>query len=765
MQSATLSFRLTVVPAEPPQDAFLLTPGDRIPNFGRNPTNRAVRGGSWSDPGVWSAGRVPAAGDVVNIVGVGVVYDVASAEKLAAVSLFDGGLLRFRTDVDTSLAVCTLLVREGGTLEVGTPSSPVTATARVIISDTPFDHAADPAEYGHGLLVLGKLALCGQEKTPFVKLASEAAAGATTLAMAAPVAGWLPGDKLFLPDSRHLGVNERGAKLVPQWETPAVASVSADGRVVTLASPLLFAHKGSRDHDGRIEFLPDVANLSRNVSVKSENASGTRGRLFATGRADVDVRNVGFGGLGRTRGVVSAPIDDTTFNADWGVLRQGTNQSGRYAVYFSHLYGPAVTPPGGYQFTFTGNVVQCPLTPMPFKWGVAVNDSHFGLISGNVLCNWWGCGFVTEGGNETGNVFDGNLAVRVNGDGKRAEGGNHGDEGIGFWFNGTANVARKNVATCVTGEPYSYGFLLSNIGVATDKSVRVPRWKGADTTRAGQYALTEVHGVPLAGFSDNEVYGCTSGGISVWSIGTRGWGGPNGTGGTIAGLRVWNVHNYTMFLYITSGLTFDRLVARGRGPGVDAANAVPACVYASDYLQANLTVANADIQGFKNGIDELANALGVTTVRDSFLRNDCNVKAFTPGGIYGGANLFARRMDLRGVRFAAPPDKPLVALRMVYNPADGWAHGVLVPDAYYFYDYQGVAGDSFRAYYTQQAADYVVPMTGTVVPSSQFPVAGASVAGLTNAQLWAGQGKAIAGAVCPAATTRAGFEGAFVGAV
>src|SRR5690606_759337 len=103
------------------------------------------------------------------------------------------------------------------------------------------------------------------------------------------------------------------------------------------------------------------------------------------------------------------------------------------------------TPANGYQFTFEGNSVTCPVDPMPYRWGITVHDSHFGLIRGNVLYNWAGSGIVLEGGNETGNVVEGNFIVRVSGNGNRGDGKPLGSEGTGIWLHGPNNYIRDNV--------------------------------------------------------------------------------------------------------------------------------------------------------------------------------------------------------------------------------------------------------------------------------------------------------------------------------
>jgi hypothetical protein len=68
-----------------------------------------------------------------------------------------------------------------------------------------------------------------------------------------------------------------------------------------------------------------------------------------------------------------------------------------------------------------------------------------------------------------------------------------------------------------------------------------------------------------------------------------------------------------------------------------------------------------------------------------------------------------------------------------------------------------VAGDNFRVYYFEQAADYVVPETGALSTDANHPSLGAPVAGLTNDQAMQLYGIAIGGEVYYGNLTRDGI--------
>jgi hypothetical protein len=120
------------------------------------------------------------------------------------------GKLAFGTGAPTRLIVGTLTVMEGGVLTVGTMSAPVPAgiTAELVIANQPLNTSLDPDRFGTGLLGLGTVTMHGAEKTPtWTRLATEPRAGDTTLTLSQPVTGWRAGDRLILPDTRHLKPN------------------------------------------------------------------------------------------------------------------------------------------------------------------------------------------------------------------------------------------------------------------------------------------------------------------------------------------------------------------------------------------------------------------------------------------------------------------------------------------------------------------------------------------------------------------------------
>ncbi len=269
--------------------------------------------------------------------------------------------------------------------------------------------------------------------------------------------------------------------------------------------------------------------------------------------------------------------------------------------------------------------------------------------------------------------------------------------------------------------------------------------------------MVDANAQPLLDFSDNEVYGATFSGLTVWWLGTY-FETPVGNAGVVNNFTVWNISIYGIYLYQTHDLTIDGYVARGSSPAVDLADGGQYGIFASDYIESGLVITNANIQGFQIGILSPADGVGETLIENSYLRDLTDIVDQTPWGVGGGSDIQAHSTVIQNVVFDAPPGMPLQAIAMWYSDVGGT--NVVATDQVFVYDYDGIAGDDFQVYYTQQAPDYVVPATADGQPDSGF--VGAPVAGLTNEQLWSQYGLAIAGGVAPDETTMDGIINGYV---
>src|SRR5262245_3880059 len=671
-----------------------------VPDFCAQPMVTSVADGAWSNPATWSTGKVPSSDDRVAISAQReVLYDATSDAKLACVEV--RGRLRFRADANTRMKTVNLMVMDDGYLEVGSAAAPIASnvTAEVIIADQKIDRRLDPAELGAGIESLGRIRMHGAMKSPtFVRLAEEPRAGQTTLKLEQSVTGWKAGEHIVIPDTRQLRQGERGSNYQAQDEKVEIASIA--GNQITLRAPLKYDHKGARNADDKLELLPHIGNLSRNVIIRSENPAGTRGHMIFMSRSEIDLRFVEVREMGRTRMGV---LDNTEFSDQGQVTKLGTNQIGRYAIHFHHYFGPRQTPADGYQFTLIGNAVD----GAP-KWGVTIHNSHYGLIQDNVVYNTHGAGIVTEDGTESFNVFDHNFAMRSQGSGEVAPrsgysgaGPDPGGEGGGFWFRGPNNYIRNNVAANAD----VFGFQLA---AGSLDAVRIPGAKGADMATDRETVPIDMTDAKVLEFANNEAYGAIQTGLAF------GW------NGEINNFRAWNSSTHGVTATPTDRLTVDAVTVRGDKTILTDNEERPAGVWVGNYLAKSIMIRNADIQGMRAGVaspffhsrqsTEPGRGDGSVTIENSYFRDYVGVVVPTtyqpPANSKPVKTAIVRGSVFEPLNVPANPRVPPAAISMNYYMAPDDPEP-RVPIA--VYDFNKKAGDDFKVYYSLQAPKSVAP--------------------------------------------------------
>ena len=629
-----VSFALLLDPthAQLPNDFPTLM--DKIPNFARQPTIQSAQSGTWGTASTWIPARIPQPGDVV-LIRHTVTYNTTTG-NVDTVGINNGGILRFSVNSNTKLRVGTLLVMPGGTLEVGTEQQPVQAdkTAEILIANKPLDLTNDgvgifdPEQYGTGLLAIdGTVTMSGAPKAPtFVRLTTEPKAGHTTLSTAQSVLGWRAGDTVLLPDSRQLLLTSSQPnywwQTTTQWEERVVQSIGTQQLTVTQA--LAFTHPGARDGGGTldVDFLPHVANLTRNVIIRSENPSGTRGHTFFTHHSRLDMQYVLLQDLGRT--TVNA-LDNTTFGSNGNVTHIGTNQVGRYALHLHHLIGPSTNPIGGeHQYRLVGNVIKGGQ-----KWGLAIHDTHYGLIRDNIVYNIPGSGLVLEDGTESYNHIEQNFVVRT---GSSVTTGvtSAGDPGLssGFWLRSINNYVRDNV---VANADF-VGFIFYPKGVG---EIKVPAFPGQHPP----YTVTfHANKNPILQFDRNEVYGITNTALLFWYVSDADTAKDLKLSPTIVrDFKAWHLHKQGFNAYYSAYLVLDGWTLRGDIAQLPKATNIYARPLAIGFGRSTpfiVTITNADIQNFYTGIALPARDKDhdvVFTVEDSYLRNYVNITRTADG--------------------------------------------------------------------------------------------------------------------------------------
>ena len=94
-----------------------------------------------------------------------------------------------------------------------------------------------PKQFGTGITVFGKMSMHGSVRTPtFVRLATEPRAGHTALTLSEPVSGWQMGDRLILPDTRHMKNGEVDPTRWLNTRQP-VGRADRSGRFLQTAEP------------------------------------------------------------------------------------------------------------------------------------------------------------------------------------------------------------------------------------------------------------------------------------------------------------------------------------------------------------------------------------------------------------------------------------------------------------------------------------------------------------------------------------------------
>lgn len=606
-----------------------------IPDQCATPTITAVASGNWAAPATWTPARVPTATDKVSIPhGLTVTVDAAAS----ALCLGVHGAL------DSSGQALTV-----GTLyDYADGSWTLKDHGRVTVMDEPLDTTADPEQFGTGLIILGAVDVEGAAKTEQARMTTEIQPGATSFTLAAPVVGWMVGDRIRFAD--------------PQEE---VTITSLSGQTVVFTPAAANSHLGAHDHANVMDRQPPVVNLTRSVVFASANPGGTRGHLMFTGNATGTFSGVDVQDMGRTQPLINT--DDTTWSAPAPpatVTHIGTNQKGRYAVHFHYLTGHVVV---------TDNVIE-----RAAKWGLAIHHTNGQTVTHNVVAASGGDGYMFEDGTEINNVLTDNVAFGTTGTDQRPDWqpNDRGTEGSGFWIvNGNNQIERNLAADCAYA-----GFLL--VG---DDGLGIYPQSG-----------------PIVDFTDNEAIHEFSG-LSIWMYRNGGdvtnfksWG--KGTGQGIFAYPLVNV-TFTNFYFRTDrDATFNQCCRNDTG------------FTAGDYAVTGLKLIKPDIQNARIGIDlpyggmYPADNPSEVDIEGGYLNNLVDIQAVHQPLVGGGAP-FAWTYHDDGVTHAGPTQVKMWADDSYVGNAGTNFFSLM---RYLVTNYNGVTGDTFQVFATTQAPDHVL---------------------------------------------------------
>jgi hypothetical protein len=267
-----------------------------------------------------------------------------------------------------------LVVESGGELWAGSESCPINAQVRFVFHGTKAMNANGGSS--KGLLSSGKVEIHGLRFRPtWTRLAQTAEVGANTIRLQQSV-NWQPNQEIVLSTTTWYDCPPKFQK---EWcrnqphqnEVREIASVSSDGRQVTLKQSLDFLHYAGPEYQG------EVALLSRTVEFV-----GTPSTVGFGGHTKVS------GGTGRFSGIRAINM---------GQL----NVMARYPFHF-HMLGACPTC----------YVQDCSITSSNFR-AITIHGSDETTVQRNVGFDITGSAVYLEDGVEEDNVIKFNFMAHV----------------------------------------------------------------------------------------------------------------------------------------------------------------------------------------------------------------------------------------------------------------------------------------------------------------------------------------------------------------
>ena len=444
---------------------------------------RTAQSGRWSDPQTWEGGRVPQAGDFVQVrTGQVVTYDVNSSDALRMLHV--AGTLAFSREVSTLLEVGLIKIEPGESttedgfdchdaapsppagasrpaLEIGTKGSPIPAGVMATIRLRHFK-GTNPETLPAIIACGGRWDVHGSPmQRTWLKLAAPAKVGDVRITVEQPVTDWHVGDRIIITTSEAPAIESgttfqtktRGRQKPIGTEERVITAI--EGAVLTLDSPL------ARAHHGKDMMRSEVANLSRNVVIESADPAGVRGHTMYHRDSSGGISYAEFRHLGKE-----------------GLL-------GKYPIHF-HLVRDTMRGSG---------VLGASIWDSHNRW-VTVHGTDHLLIRDCVGYQSRGHGYFLEDATEQWNVFDRNLAVQAFGSVPLPQQVLAFDpnDGAGFWWANGRNTFTRNVAC--ENDRYGYHFQIAK----TPDFNPVRRLRSPDGTVTDR----DVRTLPFLRFEDNE---------------------------------------------------------------------------------------------------------------------------------------------------------------------------------------------------------------------------------------------------------------------
>ena len=481
------------VTVEVPGQGYGQTPDDGSANF--------YYIDRWNSIWTWGGTGTPLVGELIHITdGQTILLDTST--PVLKMLLIDGGKLMYDRDANgLNLQAEYILIINGGALEIGTEDERYTNEASITMHGNV--RCTELPIYGCKTIGVrdGTLDLHGEFiPMTWTYLAQTAAIGDTDITLKNGV-NWKPGSEIVVATTG-------GRASMGESEKKVIDSVSADGTVVTLTTPLKFEHLsimqtfGSHD----IETRAEVGLLSRNIKIKGSvneqfvteipacekpfvaNEEATQSCFHGKFGEEIGTDEMGAIILIHAKEVdkhlVTARISYTEFNEVGQAFRVG-----RYPIHF-HING-----------NVTGSYVRGNAIHRSYNRAVTIHAVNNLLVEHNVVFNIKGLSFFVEDGVEEDNILQYNLAVYTRQSNSLL---NPDIQPGSFWIVNPNNIVQHNAVAGSTHFGFWYRVLQNPDG----------------PSRTNSYC---PNGAPMGRFFNNSAHSNGLYGIWLFTAGEKGW--------------------------------------------------------------------------------------------------------------------------------------------------------------------------------------------------------------------------------------------------
>ena len=220
-----------------------------------------------------------------------------------------------------------------------------------------------------------------------------------------------------------------------------------------------------------------------------------------------------------------------------------------------------------------------------------------------------------------------------------------------------------------------------------------------------------MNAIPLKNFTNDEVYGATPDGLSLWWIGTV-YRAPDSNAGTVQGFTFWDLNGWGYFGYETNNLIINDMTGYGDPNNLSNPYNDNRGLWFADYMTRNNLVENSNFQNLGIGIytpmvadvDGATGAsAGLFTIENTYLADVYDIQSPPPQSINGSSTLAPIQIVVNNVTFAHPNVNRASDFEdiLMYDSFGGGSYGtpnLSLLQVVYVYNYNGISGDNFDVY-------------------------------------------------------------------